>query len=64
LPRDSRIGAMELHDDLNSNPHLAIFRQADNGIPIRMALFALVLGVENRVEETAREVNWYVPGGG
>jgi aspartate carbamoyltransferase catalytic subunit len=61
LPRDSRIGAMELHDDLNSNPHLAIFRQADNGIPIRMALFALVLGVENRVEETAGEVNWYVP---
>jgi aspartate carbamoyltransferase catalytic subunit len=61
LPRDSRIGAMELHDDLNSNPQLAIFRQADNGIPVRMALFALVLGVENRVEETAREVSWYVP---
>jgi aspartate carbamoyltransferase catalytic subunit len=61
LPRDSRSGAMELHDDLNSNPYLAIFRQADNGIPVRMALFALVLGVEHRVEETAREVSWYVP---
>lgn len=61
LPRDSRAGAMELHDDLNSNPRLAIFRQADNGIPVRMALFALVLGVEHKVEETAREVSWYVP---
>jgi aspartate carbamoyltransferase catalytic subunit len=61
LPRDSRAGAMELHDDLNSNPKLAIFRQADNGIPVRMALFALVLGVEDKVEETARDVGWYVP---
>jgi aspartate carbamoyltransferase catalytic subunit len=61
LPRDSRAGAMELHDDLNSNPHLAIFRQADNGIPIRMALFALVLGVEDKIEDTARDVAWYVP---
>ena len=61
LPRDSRIGAMELHDDLNSNPQLAIFRQADNGIPIRMALFALVLGVENKVEESARPLTWYAP---
>jgi aspartate carbamoyltransferase catalytic subunit len=61
LPRDSRVGAMELHDDLNSNPRLAIFRQADNGIPVRMALFALVLGVENKVEDTAREVSWYAP---
>jgi aspartate carbamoyltransferase catalytic subunit len=61
LPRDSRPGAMELHDDLNSNPRLAIFRQADNGIPVRMALFALVLGVEDKVEESAGAVSWYVP---
>lgn len=61
LPRDSRAGAMELHDDLNSNPQLAIFRQADNGIPVRMALFALVLGVEHQVEATAQDVSWYVP---
>ncbi|MBV9762269.1 MAG: aspartate carbamoyltransferase [Acidobacteriaceae bacterium] len=61
LPRDSRAGAMELHDDLNANPQLAIFRQADNGIPVRMALFALVLGVEDKVEASARNVNWYVP---
>lgn len=61
LPRDSREGAMELHDDLNLHPNLAIFRQADNGIPIRMALFALVLGVENHLEEKARDVTWWVP---
>lgn len=62
LPRDSREGAMELHDDLNSNPYLAIFRQADNGIPIRMALFALVLGVEDKIEGTVRDVAWWAPG--
>lgn len=61
LPRDSRPGANELAADLNSHPELAIFRQADNGIPIRMALFALVLGVADRVEEGARDVAWYVP---
>jgi hypothetical protein len=25
-----------------------------------MALFALVLGVEDQIEKTAREVNWHV----
>ena len=59
LPRDSRAGANELDDDLNSNPNLAIFRQADNGILVRMALFALVLGVEEQVDKSARDVNWY-----
>jgi aspartate carbamoyltransferase catalytic subunit len=61
LPRDSRPGANELDADLNGHPALAIFRQTDNGIPIRMALFALVLGVEDRVEEGATDVRWYVP---
>ncbi|MGB5325201.1 MAG: aspartate carbamoyltransferase, partial [Pseudomonadales bacterium] len=45
LPRDSRADANELDTDLDANPNLAIFRQADNGIVIRMALFALVLDV-------------------
>lgn len=62
LPRDSREGARELDDDLNSNPYLAIFRQTDNGIPLRMALFALVLGVEDKVEESSREAGWWRPG--
>ena len=39
LPRDSRENARELDDDLNDNPNLAIFRQADNGLLVRMALF-------------------------
>ncbi len=62
LPRDSRSGAKELDDDLNENPNLAIFRQTDNGVVIRMALFALILDVADQVEATAREVNWYTAG--
>ena len=60
LPRDSRSGAMELNDDLNENPHLAIFRQTDNGLVIRMALFALILDVVEQVEQEARPVKWYI----
>jgi aspartate carbamoyltransferase catalytic subunit len=60
LPRDSRKDANELDSDLYENPNLAIFRQADNGISIRMALFALVLGVEDQIEKTSRPVNWHV----
>lgn len=62
LPRDSRHGARELDQDLNHRRELAIFRQTDNGIPVRMALFALVLGVDQEIERTARDVSWYVPG--
>ena len=60
LPRDSRKNANELDSDLYENPNLAIFRQADNGISIRMALFALVLEVDNQIEKTSRVVNWHV----
>ncbi len=59
LPRDSRGDARELDDDLNENPNLAIFRQTDNGVVIRMALFALILNVADQVDNSAREVNWY-----
>lgn len=59
LPRDSRANARELDDDLNDNPNLAIFRQADNGLLVRMALFALVLDVADQVDKHARDVNWY-----
>lgn len=61
LPRDSRRGGSELSTDLDTHPALAIFRQTDNGIPVRMALFALVLGVADRVEETDQEAGWYRP---
>ena len=62
LPRDSRDHARELDDDLNDNPNLAIFRQTDNGVLVRMALFALILDVTDQVDRHARDVNWYTAG--
>ena len=59
LPRDSRPMANELDVDLDSNPNLAIFRQADNGVLVRMALFALVLDVAHLVHKYAHPVPWY-----
>ena len=61
LPRDSRDGAFDLSNDLNGDERLAIFRQADNGIPVRMALFALTLGVDDKVGNNDSPVTWYVP---
>ena len=59
LPRDSRTEANELDNDMNMNPNLAIFRQTDNGVLVRMALFALTLGVEDIVSKFDKEVHWY-----
>ena len=59
LPRDSRADANELDNDLNQNPNLAIFRQTDNGVLVRMALFALVLDVAHLVDKYAKDVRWY-----
>ncbi|EGG29792.1 Aspartate carbamoyltransferase [Aequoribacter fuscus] len=59
LPRDSRANARELDVDLNDNPNLAIFRQTDNGVLVRMALFALILDVVALVEKEARPVRWF-----
>lgn len=59
LPRDSRSDANELDSDLNQNPNLAIFRQTDNGVLVRMALFALVLDVVDQVDAHSRPVTWY-----
>lgn len=59
LPRDSRSEANELDNDLNNNPNLAIFRQTDNGLLVRMALFALILDVVDQVDKCARDVTWY-----
>jgi aspartate carbamoyltransferase catalytic subunit len=59
LPRDSRAEANELDNDLNHNPNLAIFRQTDNGVVVRMALFALVLDVADLVDKYAQDVRWY-----
>lgn len=59
LPRDSRTEANELDNDLNVNPNLAIFRQTDNGVLVRMALFALTLGVEHLINQYDKDVVWY-----
>jgi aspartate carbamoyltransferase catalytic subunit len=61
LPRDSRPGANDLSNDLNCDSRLAIFRQTDNGIPVRMAIFAVLLGVEGLVRHSMREVTWAHP---
>lgn len=62
LPRDSRADANELDNDLNQHPNLAIFRQTDNGVLIRMALFALILDVADKVDASSQEVGWYTEG--
>lgn len=59
LPRDSRAEANELDNDLNQHPSLAIFRQTDNGVLIRMALFALTLGVADELHKHVEPVSWY-----
>ena len=59
LPRDSRDEAQELDDDLIANPNLAIFRQTDNGVLVRMALFAMVLDVADEVHKHSSPVTWY-----
>lgn len=61
LPRDSRAGANDLSTDLNRDPRLAIFRQTDNGIPVRMAIFAVLLGVENQIQASLRDATWKSP---
>lgn len=61
LPRDSRLSANDLSTDLNHDPRLAIFRQTDNGIPIRMAIFSVLLGVENLIQNSMRDVKWTRP---
>ena len=61
LPRDSRAGANDLSTDLNRDPRLAIFRQTDNGIPVRMAIFAVLLGVEKQIQGSMRDATWRSP---
>ncbi|MGL4602954.1 MAG: hypothetical protein ACRCU9_02320, partial [Iodobacter sp.] len=61
LPRDSRPGANDLSTDLNQDPRLAIFRQTDNGVPIRMAVFAKLLGVDQQIQHSLRDRTWVHP---
>ncbi|MYD42857.1 MAG: aspartate carbamoyltransferase [Gammaproteobacteria bacterium] len=61
LPRDSRAQSQELDEDLDSNPNLAIFRQTQNGVLVRMALFALVFDVVKQVQSSASKPTWHMP---
>lgn len=60
LPRDSRPESNELDKSLDGSPNLIIFHQSDNGLLIRMALFALILGVEKQTHRDVRAVEWHV----
>ncbi|MGI4814323.1 MAG: aspartate carbamoyltransferase [Janthinobacterium lividum] len=61
LPRDSRPGANDLSSDLDTDSRLAIFRQTDNGIPVRMAIFAQLLGVDRLVQRSMHDARWTPP---
>jgi aspartate carbamoyltransferase catalytic subunit len=61
LPRDSTPGANDLAADLDRDPRLAIFRQTDAGIPVRMAVFAVLLGVDHLVARSLRDAHWISP---
>jgi aspartate carbamoyltransferase catalytic subunit len=61
LPRDGTPGANDLSTDLDGDERLAIFRQTDNGIPVRMAVFAVLLGVEHLVAKGLRDAPWLTP---
>lgn len=56
LPRDEVFG--ELATDLDTFSNLAVFRQTDNGVPVRMALFAVILGVADSFSDYVREPAW------
>ena len=61
LPRDGSPGANDLSTELDDDERLAIFRQTDNGIPVRMAIFAVLLGVEHLVRRDLRDAPWLSP---
>jgi aspartate carbamoyltransferase catalytic subunit len=61
LPRDSTPGANDLASDLDRDTRLAIFRQTDNGIPVRMAIFAVLLGVDHLIARSLRDAPWLTP---
>ena len=61
LPRDSRADANDLSTDLDRDPRLAIFRQTDNGVLIRMAIFAMLLDVARQIPHDLRDATWRAP---
>jgi aspartate carbamoyltransferase catalytic subunit len=59
LPRDSRSDSFDLSTDVDSLPGLAIFKQTDNGLNVRMAIFLTALGVSTEaVRMTTKQRPW------
>ncbi|NLA30112.1 MAG: aspartate carbamoyltransferase, partial [Propionibacterium sp.] len=59
LPRDSRMDSFDLSNDVDDLPGLSIFRQTDNGVLIRMAIFLTTLGcTADQVKATMKQRPW------
>jgi aspartate carbamoyltransferase catalytic subunit len=59
LPRDSRSDSFDLSTDVDALPGLAIFKQTDNGLNVRMAIFLTALGVSTEaVRLTTKQRPW------
>jgi aspartate carbamoyltransferase catalytic subunit len=59
LPRDSRSDSFDLATDVDDLPGLAIFKQTDNGLNVRMAIFLTALGVSTEaVRLTTKQRPW------
>lgn len=59
LPRDSRMDSFDLSNDVDDLPGLSIFRQTDNGVLIRMAIFLTALGCSaDTVRATTKQRPW------
>ena len=57
---DQYLNAVVKHDP-QAAPLFAGFRQTDNGIPVRMAIFATLLGVDKLVSRSMRDAAWTPP---
>ena len=59
LPRDSRHDSYDLSTTVDELPGLAIFRQTDNGLAVRMAIFLTALGCSaDTVRATTKQRPW------
>lgn len=61
LPRDSRPNALDLSTDVDDLPGLSIFKQTDNGVLVRMAMFLTTMGVgKELVQAKTKQKIWKV----
>mgnify|MGYP001941376410 CR=1 FL=1 len=59
LPRDSRADSFDLSTDVDDLAGLSIFKQTDNGVLIRMAIFLTALGCSaDAVRATSKQRPW------